>query len=130
LIRNHPKIGQGLTLEGWCLYLSCATGDSHWDKHNLSQWDRQIGTSTACPNWDWKRSIETSPCPMGQVIYPRWRPFLVPGQALYPRWSFSQFHLSQHVPQSGSTRPWKSSRVVAISSSKPLQIYTLLFWRV
>ena len=44
---------------------------------------------------------------MGQVIYPRWRPFLVPGQALYPRWSLSQFHLSQLVPQSGFIRPWK-----------------------
>jgi len=45
---------------------------------------------------------------MGQVIYPRWRPFLVPWQALYPRWSLSQFHLSQLVPQSGSTRPRNS----------------------
>ena len=114
LIRNDPKIGHGPTLEGWCLYQTCPTGTSNWDKHNLSQWDRQIGTScacpsgtsTACPNWDWERSKETSPCPMGQVIYPRWRPFLVPGQALYPRWSLSQFHLSQLVPQSGSTRPW------------------------
>jgi len=59
LIRNHPKLGQGLTLEGWCLYLACPSGTSQWDKHNLSQWDRQIGTScacpsgtsTACPNW-------------------------------------------------------------------------------
>ena len=93
--------------------MACTTGTSHWDKHNLSQWDRQIGTScacpsgtsTACPNLDWERSKETSDCPMGQVIYPRWRPFLVPGQALYPRWSLSQFHLSQLVPQSGSTRP-------------------------
>jgi len=124
LIRNHPKLGQGLTLEGWCLYLGCPTGTSHWDKHNLSQWDRQIGTScacpsgtgTACPNWDWERSKETSPCPMGQVIYPRWRPFLVLGQALYPRWSLSQFHLSQLVPQSGSTRPWKSSFYLPLGS--------------
>jgi len=114
--RNHPKPGQGLTLEGWCLYLTFPTGTSHWDKHNLFQWDRQIGTScacpsgtsTACPKWDWERFKGTSPCPMGQVIYPRWRPFLVPGQALYPRWSLCQFHLSQLVPQSGSTRPWNS----------------------
>jgi len=49
LIRNHSKLGQELTLEGWCLYLACPTGTSHWDKHNLSQWDRQIGTSCACP---------------------------------------------------------------------------------
>ena len=41
---------------------------------------------------------------MGQVMYPRWRPFLVPGQAPYPRESLSQFHLSQLVPQSGSCR--------------------------
>jgi len=113
--RNHPKLGQGLTLEGWCLYLAFTNGKSHWDKNDMSQWDRQIGTScacpsgksTACPNWDWERSKETSPCPIEQVIYPRWRPFLVPGQAPYPRWSLSQFHLSQLVPQSGSTRPWK-----------------------
>jgi len=106
-----------MTLEGWCLYLACPTGTSHWDKHNLSQWDRQIGTncaypsgtSTTCPNWDWERSNETSPCPMGQVIYPRWRPFLVPGQVLYPRWSLHQFYLSQLAPQSGSTRPWTIS---------------------
>jgi len=122
LIRNHPKLGQGLNfLEGWCLYLACSTGTRHWDKHNLSQLDRQIGTScacpsgtstscpsgtsTACPNWDWERSKETSPCPMGQVIYPRWRPFIVLGQALYPRWSLSHFRLSQLIPQSGSRRP-------------------------
>ena len=106
--RNHPKLGQGLTLEGWCLYLACPNGTRHWDKNKLSQWDREIGTScacpigtsTACPNWDWEMSKETSRCPMGQEIYPRWRPFLVPGQALYPRWSLSQFHLSQLVPQS------------------------------
>jgi len=64
------------------------------DKLCLFQWE-----SKACPNWDWERSKETSPCPMGQVIYPRWRPFLVPGEALYPRWSLYQFHLSQLVPQ-------------------------------
>jgi len=66
LIRNHPELGQGLTLEGWCLCLACPTGKSHWDKQNLSQWDRQIGTScacssgtsTGCPNWDWERSKE------------------------------------------------------------------------
>ena len=112
MIRNHLKLGQGLTLEGWCLYLACLTGTSHWDKYNLSH--RQIGTNcacptetnTACPNWDWERSKKTSPCPTGQVICTRWRPFLVPGQALYPQWSLSQFHLSQLVPQSGSTRPW------------------------
>ena len=65
LIRNHPKLGQGLTLEGWWLYLACPSGTSQWDKHNLSQWDRQIGTSyacpsgtsTACPNWDWERPL-------------------------------------------------------------------------
>ena len=45
----------------------------------------------ACPNWNWERSKETSPCPMGQVISPRWRSFLVPGQPLYPRWKVSQF---------------------------------------
>jgi len=99
LIRNDPKLGQGLTLEGRCLYLSCPTWTNHWDKHNLFQWDRQIGTScgcpsgtsTTCPNLDWERSKETSPCPMGQVISPRWRSFLVPGQPLYPRWKVSQF---------------------------------------
>ena len=77
LIRNHPKLGQGLTLEEWCLYLACPTGKIHWDKHNLSQWDIQFrtscvcpsGTNTGCPNWDWERSEETSPCPMGQVIF-------------------------------------------------------------
>jgi len=49
---------------------------SHWDTHNLSQWDRQIGTGCACfsgtgtllvPNlshWDRERSKETCPCPM------------------------------------------------------------------
>ena len=102
-----------------------------WNKHNLSQWDRQIGTScaypsgtsTACPNWDWERSKETSPCPTGQVIYPRWRPFLVPGQAiLYPRWSLSQFHLSQLVPQSGSTRPWNSC---AVNERRPIRFPTV-----
>jgi len=111
-------------LEEWCLYLTCPTGTSHWDKHNLSQWDRQIGTSCTCPsgtsttgpNWDWERSKETSPCPMGQDIYPRWRPFLVPGQALYPRWSLYQFHLSQLVPQSGSTRPCKSATLFQFPS--------------
>jgi len=51
LIRNHPKLGQVLTLEGWCLYLTCPTGTSQWDEHNLSQWDRQIGTS-CLSQWD------------------------------------------------------------------------------
>ena len=37
-------------MEGWCLYQTCPTGTSHWDKHNLSQWDRQIGTGCACPS--------------------------------------------------------------------------------
>jgi len=92
------------------------SGLSHWDKPRgqaqpvpVGQADYTAcpsGTSCACPNWDWERSKETSPCPMRQVMYPRWRPFLVPGQAPYPRWSLSQFHLSQLVPQSGSTRPW------------------------
>ena len=50
MIRNDPKLGQGLTLEGRCLYLSCPTWTNHWDKHNLFQWDRQIGTSCACPS--------------------------------------------------------------------------------
>jgi len=25
-------------------------GTSNWDKHNLSQWDKQIGTGCACPS--------------------------------------------------------------------------------
>jgi len=49
---------------------------SGWDKHNLSQCNRQIGTGCACPSgtgmltipnlshWDWERSKETCPCPM------------------------------------------------------------------
>ena len=105
LIRYHPKVGQGLTLKVWCLYLLVPLG-------------KVTGTSTTCPsgtgrsgqtvlipvgpNGDWERSKETSPCPMGQVIYPRWRSILVPGQTLYLRWSLSQFHLFQLVPQSGS----------------------------
>jgi len=56
---------------------------------------------------------------MGQVIYPRWRPFLVPGQALYPRWSLSQFHLSQLVPQSGSTRPRSFARARGFHTLNP-----------
>ena len=47
---------------------------SHWDKHNLSQWDRQLGIGCACPSgtstlpvpnlshWDWERSKETVTC--------------------------------------------------------------------
>jgi len=57
LIRNHPKLCQGLTLEGWCLYLACPTGTSQCDKHNLSQWDRQIGTRRVCPS-----GTSTAPC--------------------------------------------------------------------
>ena len=57
---------------------------SHLEKHNLSQWDRQIGTGCACPTGtgctcpsgigtlpvpnlshrDWERSKETCSCPM------------------------------------------------------------------
>jgi len=95
---------------------------------NLSHWDKQLGQAQPVPvgqeDWDrlclshWDRQAACSkPVPMGQgevsfgqVIYLRWRPFLVPGQALYPRCSLSQFHLSQLVPQSGSTRPWNFVR--------------------
>jgi len=52
-----------------------------------------------------KRNLSLS---HGQVIYPRWRPVLVAGQALCPRWKLSQSNLSQLVPQSWTTRPWKS----------------------
>jgi len=66
-----------------------------WNKHNLSQWDKHIGTGCACPagtsrlavpnlfHWVYERSKETSPCAMTQVIYPQWRPFLVPWHKLY-----------------------------------------------
>ena len=39
MIRNHPKLGQGLTLEGWCLYLACPV-----------QLGQDTGTSTTCPS--------------------------------------------------------------------------------
>jgi len=45
----------------------------------VGQAQHRVSTVAACPNWDWERSKETSPCPMGQVIYPRWRPFLAAG---------------------------------------------------
>jgi len=49
--------------------------------------DRQIGTncacpsstSTACPNWDWERSKETSPCPT-----PKLQAFPCPGTSSIP----------------------------------------------
>ena len=81
MIRNQPKLCQGLTLEGWCLYLACPTGTSRWDKHNLSQWDRRIGTRcacpTACPKWD-KHSL--SQLGLGKV---KREPFLVPWDKSY-----------------------------------------------
>ena len=78
-------------------------GQADWDRLYCSQWDRQTAYTKPVPLGLGKVKKKTSPCHMGQVIYPRWRPFLVPGQALYPRWSLSQFHLSQLVRQRRST---------------------------
>ena len=45
MIRNHHKLGQGLTLEGWCLYLACPTGTSHWDR----LWTGRLGQAVLVP---------------------------------------------------------------------------------
>ena len=81
MIRNDPHLGQGLTLEGWSL--ACPTGTSHGDKHNLSQWDRQI----------------TQLVPVGQaVLVPtgtgkgQKRPLLVPKRPLLVPWDKSYIH--------------------------------------
>ena len=85
MIRNHSKLGQELTLEGWCLYLACPTGTSHWDKHNLSQWDRQIGTSCACPVG--QAQLVPTGTGKGQK-----RPLLVPKRPLLVPWDKSYIH--------------------------------------
>jgi len=71
----------------------------------LSQWDRQAACTKPVPQGLGKVKSDLSLSHgTSLVIYPRWSPFLVPGQVLYPRWILPQFHLSQLVPQSGSTR--------------------------
>ena len=79
-----------------------------WDRLCLSQWDRHVAYTKPVPLGlgKVKRDMSLS---HGQVIYPRWRPVLVAGQALCPRWNLSQSNLSQPVPQSETTRPWKCS---------------------
>ena len=94
---------------------------SHWDRLCLSQWDRH----TACTRpvtmglGKVKRDLSLS---HGQVIYPRWRPVLVAGQALCPRWNLSQSNLSQPVPQSGTTMPWKSRIEILIDNQEQITL--------
>jgi len=115
LIRNHPKLGQGLTLEGWCLYLAFPTGTSHWDKHNLSQWDRQIRTSFACPVVGQTQLVPTGKktargLSLSHLGKRPLEAFLCPGTISIPTMELVPVplsNLSQHVPQSWSTRPWK-----------------------
>jgi len=94
------------TLSHWNKQLGQAqtvpVGQADWDRLCLSQWDRQAACTKPVPPGLGKVKRDLS-CPMEQVMYPSWRPFLVPGQALYPQWSLSQFHLSQLVPQSGGS---------------------------
>ena len=41
MIRNDPKLGQGPTLEGWCLYQTCPTGTRKGQKRPfLVPWDK------------------------------------------------------------------------------------------
>ena len=72
------------------------------------KWDRHAACTNPVPlgQEKVKRDLSLS---HGQVIYPRWPPAPVARQALYPRRNLSQSNLSQPVPQSGTTRPWKFS---------------------
>jgi len=88
-------------------------GQADWDRLCLSQWDRHAAYTKPVPLGLRKVKKDLS-LSHGQVIYPRWRPVLDAGQALCPRWNLSQSNLSQPVPQSGTTRPWNSSKNVYV----------------
>jgi len=51
----------------WCLYQTCPTGRSHRDKHNLSQWDKQIGTGCAYPSGTGCTCPKPVPLGLGKV---------------------------------------------------------------
>ena len=121
LIRNDPKLGQGPTLEAWCLYQTCPTGTSNWDTHNLLSETSRLGQVVLVPVGQAGCLYQT--CPTGTRKGEK-KPLLVPWDKSYPHaggLSLSQDklythdgacpsstcpNLSQLVPQSGSTRPW------------------------
>jgi len=57
-------------------------GQAYWNRLCLSHWHKQAGCTKPVP-LGLGEVKETSPCAMAQVIYPRWRPFLVPWHKLY-----------------------------------------------
>jgi len=106
---NHQKSFRTLNLSYWDKQLRQAqpvpVGQADWDRLCLSQWDRQAVCTKPVPLGlgKVKRNLSLS---YGTSHISTLEAFSCPGQALYPWWSLSQFHLSQLVPQSGSTRPW------------------------
>ena len=69
-------------------------GQADWDKHSLSQMGKGQKRPLLVP---WDKSYTHA----GGLSLSRDKLY----SSLYPRWSLSQFHVSQLVPQSGSTRP-------------------------
>jgi len=103
-----------LNLSHWEKPLSQAqpvpVGQVDWDRLCLSQWDR-LCLSQTCPTGTGKGQKRPVLVPWTSHIPTlEARPLLVAGQALWPQWNLFQSNLSQLVPQSGTTRPWKSRR--------------------
>ena len=129
MIRNDFKLGQGPTSEGWCLYQTCPTGTSNWHKLNLSQWDKQIGISCACPG---QTGCLYQVCLTGTRKGQK-RPLLVPWDKSYTHAGVrDKFYTHDTACPRTICRNFSTNCVYKTverepSSSKPLQIYTLLF---
>jgi len=104
-------------------------GQADWDRLCLSQWERQAACTKPVPLGlgKVKRDLSLS---HGTSHTPTLEALSCPGTSSIPtmevRWSLSQFHLSQLVPQSGSTR--RVLELVHVFAQFPLQILCQQFF--